>query len=482
MKKTWTFGIFGILLTLSLIGYNFHLQKQVILKEAQVTMGNLLSFVEMDLERSFFGLDQVFLGLENYLSVTSPANSVDAPKVKGVINDLLKKNSYLTALLDLDRNGQILHWNNSRKKPDLSGRDYFTVHQKQILNGLYIGKPQPSVVNRNQTIFGISRAIRGSDGQLQQVLAAILDVKYFYQQYEKLFFRADSQLTISSLEGDVYVQIPVGGNAVAAPPMAELTGGCDPHLLTDEDLCFHATNDGKQLVTGRKLAGYPLLVRVSKTEDAILRGWSESAWTFALLGVFVSVVLLLLTFRTTQYQRRQHEIQNELRQQAVTDPLTGLFNRRYVFEQSRLEIKKSRRSGAPLSLILLDLDYFKEINDNFGHESGDKVLKSVAGLLKDNSRESDIICRFGGEEFLLVLPATELTGAMTMAGSIRKALQQSIHSGPHGEFNVTGSFGVTQLGAAEEDLTAGLRRADELLYKAKKIGRNTVQWAPPEKS
>lgn len=476
MKRTWAFGIIGIVLTLMLVGYNVQLQKKIILKEAEASMNNLLNSVEMDLDRSFFGLGQVFLGLGNYLEAYSNIGAADAPAVRRVINDLLQENPYLTALVVLGSDGQVLHWNNNFQKPDLSQRDYFRIHKNQHLKGLYIGLPQESIMNKGQWIFGISRAFRDSDGNLTKVLAAIVDVKYFYRQYQKLFAGTDTQLTISSLQGHIYTQIP-GHN--------RSTGQIDPDIKarlrshTEAEVHNHPNSKGEMhLGAIRKISEYPLLVSVTKLEKTVLSAWQKSTWSFTLLGIVVSLALLFLTRRTALYQRRQIEIQSELQLQAITDPLTRLANRRYVLEQSQLEIKKAQRANSPLSMIMLDLDHFKQVNDNYGHQDGDKVLETVAGLLKQTCRETDIVSRFGGEEFLLILPGTDLEGAINNANKIREALEKYAYQSQQGEYHVTASLGVTQWGEDETKTSGALRRADSALYEAKKAGRNTVKWIP----
>ncbi len=477
MKRTWVFGLLWILMTLMLFGYNVQLQKNVILKEAQATMNSLSNSVEMDLTRAFYGLGQVFLGLENVLKVYPHADSVDSPVVRKFIDGILQENSYLTGFTVLDSNGQILHWNGTFKKPDLSQRNYFRVHKEQHLDGLYIGPPMESIIHKGQWVFGISRAFHDDSGRLTRVLSAIIDAKYFYDQYAALFIAADTQLTVSSLEGHVYTRIPQRNNS---------SGQIDPDVqakiqLTDimTDVLSLPGSDGElQLATVRRVGKYPLLVSVSKDEEAVLSDWQESSRSFVFYGIAVSLALLFLTYRTALYQRRQLDIQEELRLQAITDPLTRLYNRRHVIEQSHIEIKKARRTATPLSMIMLDLDYFKEVNDSYGHHAGDKVLKTVADLLKRNCRETDIISRFGGEEFLLILPDTDLEGAINNADKIRRALEQNVYHSPQGDFHVTASMGVTQWGDAETDITKVLRWVDAALYEAKKAGRNTVKRIP----
>jgi len=164
---------------------------------------------------------------------------------------------------------------------------------------------------------------------------------------------------------------------------------------------------------------------------------------------------------------------------ARTDPLTGLSNRRRFYELSDLALAMSRRSGKSLSLVLLDLDRFKLINDTYGHAAGDAVLQRLAELLRHALRRQDVAARWGGEEFILLLPDTDCSGARHVAETIRRQTAAlSIASGA-GEVAVTVSAGVAEHDPAA-NLDATIERADNALYRAKLSGRNQVEVARPE--
>lgn len=477
MKRSWALGTFCIVLTITLIIYNVQLQKRIVFKESQANLTSLLNSVEMDLNRAFFGLDQLFLGLENYLDSYATQGKVDIPETRRVINQLIAKNNYLTAITVLDANGQVLHWNNNFQKPNLGQRKYFSIHKSGQFPGLYIGLPQESILNKGQWIFGISKAIRHEDGSLDKVLSAIVDLKYFYREYRQLYSQPGVTLTITSPQGHIYTHIP-GHDEYAGKMVTELSEPIPFNPETKEDYSRISLNGQSQLVVSRKLADYPFVVNIGKMEATVLEPWQKSAWSFTFLGGLTSLALLFMTFRTASYQKQQLKIKEELQIQAVTDPLTKLANRRYVLEQAQKEIKKAQRSDAPLSLIMLDLDSFKNINDDYGHHTGDEVLEQLAVLLKETCRESDIISRFGGEEFLLILPATDLEGAITNARKICAAVAQKVFTTTAGEIQLTASLGVTQWGRDETEISGGINRADKALYQVKKNGRNNVKWLP----
>jgi diguanylate cyclase (GGDEF)-like protein/PAS domain S-box-containing protein len=184
-----------------------------------------------------------------------------------------------------------------------------------------------------------------------------------------------------------------------------------------------------------------------------------------------------LRFANTELEQRLRKIEAleaELREQAIRDPLTGLFNRRYFNESIEREIARSQRAGEPLSIILVDVDHFKEINDTYGHQVGDAFLVIVANRLQNNSRRSDIITRYGGEEFLLVLPNISIQVAARRADELRQSIANASLAHLGVEIRTTISGGVACFPLAGTTAVELLRAADEALYVSKNLGRNRI--------
>ncbi|HRP98453.1 MAG TPA: GGDEF domain-containing protein [Rhodocyclaceae bacterium] len=189
--------------------------------------------------------------------------------------------------------------------------------------------------------------------------------------------------------------------------------------------------------------------------------------------------LAAMQFELAQLLERLTRQNEALEQLAITDELTALANRRHLFDELGQEIQRSRRYDTPLSVILIDIDHFKRINDTWGHSAGDAVLRESARVFRSASRETDLVARYGGEEFALLLPETALDGALTVAEGLRRRLAEThtpVSDG--GSVRVTISLGVATLGAGEgaEEL---MQHADAALYVAKNRGRNRVEAAPP---
>jgi polar amino acid transport system substrate-binding protein len=204
-------------------------------------------------------------------------------------------------------------------------------------------------------------------------------------------------------------------------------------------------------------------------------------WKAMAIAGILLILLILVMFWNRKLSRLNKEIAiahqrlgqktDELEHISITDSLTGVFNRRHIDATFELELKRTRRHDRDLSVILLDIDFFKSVNDTFGHQTGDAVLKQFAALVKNNIRATDILGRWGGEEFLIVCPETNLENAVHMAWALchRIASENFGKAGPQ-----TASVGVSTY-KKEENTQTMISRADKALYLAKSRGRNQVE-------
>jgi diguanylate cyclase (GGDEF)-like protein/PAS domain S-box-containing protein len=167
-------------------------------------------------------------------------------------------------------------------------------------------------------------------------------------------------------------------------------------------------------------------------------------------------------------------LQHRLQEQAVRDPLTGLNNRRYLDETLPRELSRAKREGYPLALIMLDVDHFKKINDTYGHQAGDEVLEYLSSILINNARESDIVCRYGGEEFLVVLPRMSLDNAFQRVEEWRLIFSEKPVKNGELLINVTFSGGISVFPEHAADADTLIALADDALYISKNKGRNCI--------
>ncbi|MES9996527.1 diguanylate cyclase [Desulfovibrio aminophilus] len=244
-------------------------------------------------------------------------------------------------------------------------------------------------------------------------------------------------------------QIPVNGGLLTfdtVTPGQGYTLGADLRVLPAEDwlLAVHTSEDSFNPPTG------PLF-------------WFFNAGLAALLAV--------VSWLWAQARLRRDQAEARLREMATIDGLTRLFNRRHFLETGQTELERARRYGRALSLVMFDVDHFKKVNDTYGHDAGDAVLRSLADTARTALRQADVLGRLGGEEFAAILPETDLKAGMETAERLRRAVEELKVS--HGELvlRLTVSLGVAQIREGE-DLDGLLKRADQALYEAKNSGRN----------
>ena len=172
------------------------------------------------------------------------------------------------------------------------------------------------------------------------------------------------------------------------------------------------------------------------------------------------------------------QLMSEIQQMAITDELTGVYNRRGLYERGQYEIERSRRFNHPVSILFVDVDLFKNINDQFGHNIGDQVLQQIAGRIRENVRDLDIIGRYGGDEFLVLLVESDLEEAVRIANRLLENISEQPFITASGLVTATLSIGIAELNDLDADLDSLIIRSDQLLYMAKENGRNRIVSSP----
>lgn len=225
------------------------------------------------------------------------------------------------------------------------------------------------------------------------------------------------------------------------------------------------------------LAGLALIFFIPG-EPLLAAGYSHALrQRIFLASIFCGSAAILGEYTRWRAQQRISLLMRELAESAKTDQLTGLHNRRAFLERLTYETVRSVREKFPVSIILLDIDHFKNVNDAHGHGCGDMVLRYMADLMRSTIRLQDTAARWGGEEFILLLPETALEGAAILAEKLRAAVEASPFACDGASFGLTISLGVHQYDHGES-LDANIGRADVRLYRAKQEGRNRVVGCP----
>ncbi len=250
-------------------------------------------------------------------------------------------------------------------------------------------------------------------------------------------------------------------NLKIAGQIPEYTNKLRIGVLKDEKILRDILNKGVKTITQQEreaISNKHVLIQVQQGADYRLIGKILAGSCFVMILGFI-------------WNRKLSTLNKELVRLSITDRLTGLFNRMKLDETFDVEIKLANRYNQPFSIIIVDMDHFKHVNDSYGHQVGDKVLVEVASILQVNTRDTDIVGRWGGEEFMVICKQTDKIGVLKLAEKLRQAFQD--HNFPVVQ-RKTASFGVTtwQEGDKAEDMVS---RADEALYAAKNNGRNRVE-------
>ncbi|MRW92588.1 diguanylate cyclase [Duganella sp. FT80W] len=378
-------------------------------------------------------------------------------------------------------------------------REYFIYHRTHSGRGPHVGIP---VVSRStgKWIIPVSRRLDKPDGSFGGVVLATLDVDYFRRFYQSFDVGARGAVALISNGGVLMLRQPfdngrVGGSMVDSELFRHYSQLSGAARTTSAFL--HSFHDGQmRLMCFRPLEHYPLFVTAALSRDEMLERWRRDTFTRS-IGVLVLAALLgFFGKRLVDQIKLRGEVEAELRtardalesanrtleRQAMSDGLTGLANRRQFDVTLGNEFSRAIRHEDTLAFIMIDVDYFKQYNDRYGHSAGDEVLRAVSKLIRalTPKRPGDLTARYGGEEIGILLPNTDLAGAQAVAERIRQAVEQL--QLPH-----QGSgFGVVTLSAGVATITPQrgvhlqgmlVEAADQALYAAKSAGRNRVSLA-----
>ncbi len=394
----------------------------------------------------------------------------------------------IVALFVADRNGQVVaHSSGSPAGLKVTDRSYFLA--------LKNGAPGPviseAIKGRLSGKWGlqIARPLRFADGGFAGMLVANLGLEEGFAQYFRTFrIGEDSMLALRDTSNRLLFRSPpmeyVLGKAMGASAMsASIQRGVVEEIVETVSPYDHQL----RIAAVRRLDNYPIYATAGMTLSYVLQDYTrERNWVilFIVLSCLGGAALTRLLLRQDALHgalTRMHEkvlaTNTELQQSllaaeicASRDQLTGLLNRRAFNNRMDESIARSSRTGAPFSLLLADLDHFKDINDRLGHPVGDQVLQEFANLLSSRQRATDVLARWGGEEFVLIAEGTDLESALGFAEELRCLIAE--HDFLQDE-RLTASIGVVEF-QPEETGAQMLSRVDAALYRAKNAGRNQV--------
>lgn len=330
--------------------------------------------------------------------------------------------------------------------------------------------PQDKSVSKRAVVL-MSRLVGSPEGQLVGAAMAVIDLEYAQQWIAVLEVDENDVLTIVDTDGILLARNPLQPQFLGLRASLPAGGPSFAEVGEANSFVFESPIDGRERVFGMsRLERVPFVSIVGLDKERVLAAWQRRAWQFS-AGFLVLALCCVVALRAHLATVRQAEAMRVL---ATTDALTGIANRRHLIDIGNQTFMAALHHGHVFSVLMLDIDKFKSINDRWGHPTGDRVIQIMAQLITASLRPQDTGGRLGGEEFAVILPATDVSTAFALAEQLRQSVQaaQVLHSDGTSAVPFTTSIGVATLLPSDGSFNALLQRADRALYRAKHQGRN----------
>jgi diguanylate cyclase (GGDEF)-like protein len=452
--------------------------RQGVLDHAHETSANLVAIISSDLARNVeiysLSLNAMVEGAQN------PAMQELPPALRRqILFDRATSAAYITGAYVLDARGMVTEV--SKDGPFAAGsfadREYFYAQQRSPSVGLFFSHPFASRLRGIPTI-GLSRRVNAPDGSFAGIALLALNVAYFHSLLDKLNVGAEGSIFIVNEDGTMIARKPYrddlpGRNVASSPTFPRMA-----NAMSGSYSAVSPVDGVRRLYTFSRVPGTPFIVGVAPAEEDVLAPWRERSRVIGALTLLSGLSFVAVSWLLALSLRERARAQEELVRLAGTDALTGLPNRRAFDERMDDEWRRGRRAGTPLSVLFIDVDYFKSYNDTYGHALGDDALAAVAhSIATAVRRPGDVPARYGGEEFVVLLPDTPQEGALHIAEAIRQHVQACAIPHRASAFGtVTVSIGCATASPPGLGGPFGLLgAADQQLYKAKAAGRDCVR-------
>jgi len=467
---SWTIA-FAIVLSAALVGTEtwqmWHV-REATLRNAKLATASLAESIALQAENTLKTADTVVASIGQRVE----AEGFGAPALErlyGLMTSLARALPAIHEMGITNKNGDALVKSLVRNPTGMNyrERDYFRFLSANATRDVFVGEPVKSKVDGSLNIT-ISRRINDAKGGFAGIVVSSVSMDFFRKMFEAVEAKSGASIALVAGTGQVLARSKpgFGDNEYEA-----LSGAADALEYTSPG--DHVRRVGAY----SRLAHYPMLVLVTQNSDDVLATWRSQVRNHLVVVLCILAAIAFLGYRVDQAGRATHI-------QALRDTLTGLANRRCLNASMEMEFRRAARTGQPLSYIMTDIDWFKNYNDTYGHQAGDDCLVSVGnaiqGVLK---RGGDVAARYGGEEIGVLLPETDVSGAVKIAEGIQAAvaaLRIPHETSPNGFITV--SAGVASCaGGVQAHLSTWqslLYAADKALYCAKNAGRNAIAVDP----
>ena len=461
-----------------LIGIWVVMQKERVMESGHRELTQLTRAVALHTDGVFRSAETALRTLALVVAAFPKSDPRTDPHILALVDELRTANDQLLDLRLLGANGKVfaIPMPDARAAADDSGQPYFMQMRDMSGRSLLIGEPRLDVANNRWEIPLTWRLETPVAGII--AVGAFVDLDRLAVRHERMRMKPDGSIVTMRLDGvvlsDTSKKDSLLGKSLREAPNFSKTYGVSRFgsFVTDGSYRGGAA----RLVSFERLQRYAATVLVSQSEVSVLTAW-RARRTFVLAGgAAMTLVLSILAAFLQRTMRDRRLAERAMRRLAATDSLTGVANRRALLEMAQRDFSRARRYSTPLSLLALDIDHFKRLNDLHGHAAGDLVLHECAKMWSAALREQDLLGRTGGEEFCVILPETPAEVAIQIAERLcRSTARMSFPGLPEG-VTVNVSIGVAELESSDTSLAEVMCRADRALYEAKAKGRNRVEW------
>lgn len=467
----------SVVAMLSIVGYLLVREYRNTEQDATRSALNLVQLINRDIRNTFSLYDSALTSLIDLLQ--SQELSSLAPRTRHALLFARASEAPSNAgFFVLDAEGKLIASSGAAMPVPDKAREqpWFQAHLNAVDDEIFISRPFHSSQDPNEWNIILSRRISGPEGAFRGVAVGQIKLSYFQNMFRGLDIGPTGNISLVSADGFLLTQYPgsaqtyIGQNLSQAPNFIR--------FLKERHGSFTAMSGiyhQERLYNFAQVRELPLVVVVAVSTSSIFDNWRHTARLIGSATLLLCLGLLWLTWLLTRELRLRHQAERVLAELAATDPLTGLANRRTLDTTLDLEWRRAQRSGSPVSLMMIDIDNFKDFNDSHGHQAGDEAIRRVAQVIKSHTRRpADLAARYGGEEFAVILTETGATGTRLLAEKIRAAVEE-MEPVIANHKKLTVSLGTcSRYAKPGDDPQALISTADKALYQAKKGGRNRV--------
>lgn len=423
--------------------------------------------------QQFHLADILLTTCEHWLQANPGRDPLADPSFRKLVASFRAKTGSSIDLLLL-ADGQISSIPGEAGQPLTTAADSNSLVGAETSDGLFIGRPTHSPPS---DLPGLPIALslpNPADGV--PTVVAVLNLATLTRVYEDLRQKPGGAITLLRRDGTVLARSPDDrwalGQSVAREPLfrEHLTAHPEGLALLDKV----ADTPASEFVSYSSMQDFPLTITVSEDHDEALAPWLRQTLWMMLVAAGVTVPLGIIAYRSLRLLQALGNRNAALQQLATTDRLTGVSNRQHFLQTLDEAVGRARLSGSPLTVLIFEIDFFKRINDGYGHAVGDSVLTSFAEAANKCRREMDLLARFGGGEFSLMLPDTALEEALRVAAQVRSEIATIAIATENGVVQFTASIGASEARTDDSSLDDLLRRASKALHQATAGGHDQV--------